>query len=266
MSFFNIYFFLILILLFPKQITMFLVNTRILRGQKAVIFYKTSKYISDTLSLINTLIHELGHTIMTILSLNKPQNIVLNSDSSGFAVSSYTKYKPIRLTLTALAGYTASSIFTIFYFILLSTISYKSILVGLIILIAFSLITLIRNVYGFIWGIVFGGLLYVVAIYGNNDWQTIIAFCIGYVFFISSFLSTITLMQVVRNNPAESSDALTLKKLTGIPELFWCIFFIVFAIFCDYLAICYFTKSEINSIVDIPNYFIIFIKNLWIFN
>lgn len=175
--------------------------------------------IGNWFSIINTVIHEAGHALMTLMLEGKVKKIELFNDASGATTTStQTKFGSF---LVAIAGYPFASAMSYFIFYLLTVEYNKGFLIGISLFFLLTLILWIRNLYGAIWVIAFcainGYLIYV-----NNDFYILIATLLYAVMItVDTLFSTATVLFLSFKQPQRAGDATLLQKITGIPAFIW---------------------------------------------
>lgn len=192
--------------------------------------------------VFNTFIHENGHAIIALLTRGKIQKIELFADTSGSTIT-LTNNK-ISQFLTSLAGYPASAGAAFLLYFLLNQQQELTILICISVLIAINLLLFVRNTYGIIWLISFGGLLYFLFYLDDPmAMRTAVTFFAGILFW-GSLLSPARLIAIAWQAPAHAGDATNLNKLTGIPSLLWSILFFTGSLWIAWFTIAQFPLTE----------------------
>jgi hypothetical protein len=184
---------------------------------------------------VNTLVHEAGHAIVTLLLSGEVIAVNLFADTSGTTV---TKAKgKLAQALIALAGYPFSALTGWFCLFLL----YKGLnLYILFILTSIALIIMIlslRNMYGLFWAGTFV-VLNLLLIYFNNK-PLIHAFSTFYsvIIFTDAIISSVVLFVLSIKQPKKAGDATNLQKVTKIPAAVWAIVLLAFTLFISWLSV-----------------------------
>lgn len=188
--------------------------------------------------VVNTMIHESGHALMTLFTSGSILKVELFSSTEGDTVTkSSSRFCQM---LIALAGYPFSSAAAYFFFYLIKT---ENQLIVLYLLVAFSLLNLIflvRNGYGIFWLITFSALL-VLAIYFKNEFIIYAgAIFLSLIVLTDSIISAFHLFIISIAKPQNAGDAKNLKTFTGIPVVFWSLMFMVLALWVGYKSIALF--------------------------
>lgn len=243
-----------LLLLYPEVILVGLVYCRLGNSYIYTITEIVLYFIKDLLTYLNTLIHELGHILFTLLTGNKPQYIEIFKNGGGLATSTVTSNRPFKRFLISIAGYTIASLSSIVLVVLVFNVDTHKLLLGLIICNLVVTILLIRNGYGFLLSIIYMGIYYLVFKFCTEDTQFTLLLVTSYALIFSSLRSTFTLFKIVlAKQSGEGNDAVSLQEHTGIPAILWAIFFCVFGIVCAYLSVRFFSL-QIESYNDVINY------------
>lgn len=173
------------------------------------------KYVS----VINTLLHEVGHALMASILGGKVRSISLFANTEGTAVTAHSSQ--IARNFTALAGYPFSSVcgFVMVWSIKHGYSSYILIAWCSLLIIAFFL--WIRNLYGFFWALSFGAITYYV-MFQNVMLKEPFAYFITAVVVVQSLASALIILYLSLTRPESSGDASNLAHSTRfIPPFIW---------------------------------------------
>lgn len=192
-------------------------------------------FIGQYFRVFNTLIHEDGHAIMALLSRGQTKRIELFADTSGATITQ-AKNK-ISHFLTSLAGYPASAGAALLLFYLLNSQDELTLLIAIGSLIVLNLLLFVRNSYGIIWLLTFGGLLYGLYYLNNLTAMRLAVTFFAGILFWGSLFSPIVLVGIAMKSPKQAGDATNLNKLTGIPSLFWSLVFTAAAVWIAWFTI-----------------------------
>lgn len=178
---------------------------------------------------INTLIHEVGHALFSILTSGSIERIELFGDTSGAA---YTRSKNIfGKLLVPLAGYPFASFAAFGAFWLLETGKQDWFILALGSVSLLSLILWVRNSYGIFWLITFSLILFAVWYFENASFSFYITYFFACMLAIESLYSSLVILYISAENPKGSGDASNLRKLTFVPAVVWGVLFAAQAIF-----------------------------------
>lgn len=186
--------------------------------------------IGKYFSIVNTLIHETGHSIIAIVTGGRVESVSLFSNTEGATLSSYQYW--IGGFLTGVAGYVFSSFMAFLFMILI----YKrksgyvlSILLGILLV---SLLFWIRNPFGLFWVItVIIGFSFVL-VKGSKTVLNYVALFITSLLLVESVTSAFEIMYLGFVSSGSAGDATNLAKLTLIiPTQVWGILFFIQSLF-----------------------------------
>ncbi|WP_035322499.1 M50 family metallopeptidase [Peribacillus kribbensis] len=186
-------------------------------------------WIGRYLSILNTLIHECGHALCSLLFDGKVRSISLFSNGEGHILTGSRSW--FGMVITSIAGYPFSSIFALFCFLLIHWNHSEWIfylIAGISIL---ALVLWVRNLYGIVWCLSFIVLLGVIDYYGNGAWITGSSLLLASLLLIQSAESAFAIFLLSFKTPGEAGDASNLAQFTRIPAQIWGLVFLGIAIF-----------------------------------
>lgn len=189
-------------------------------------------FIGKFFNIINTLIHEFGHAVTSLLLQGKVQSIEIFGDTSG-NTTTQSKGK-FSMFLIAISGYLFSSSFAWFAFYLIERDLHRHFIMGLSILFLIMLIFWVRNRFGFFWIILFCILNGLIIYYLDIKWIEVIALFYATIILIESVVSTVVLLYLSIFKSKTAGDAHNLQKITHIPAFFWALGFVTYALFVAY--------------------------------
>lgn len=178
---------------------------------------------------VDTLVHEFGHAIVTLLVSGKVLYIHLFADHSGVTYSSAAAHS-WRFILIALAGYTVSTVFAVLLFYGYARGKQQTGLMAILVVTAISLLFFVRNGYGVMWCI--GFLLLTAAIcfcpwpWLRQGYYLLVAF----IALVESVLGPVFLLILAVQNPGQAGDAANLGRLTAVPAFLWALLFTAVAL------------------------------------
>lgn len=183
----------------------------------------------------NTLIHEVGHQLASILTFGKAHKIELFANTEGLAFSSHRFW--IGRFITALAGYVFASFMACTFFVLIFKGRYDIIIYILLAILAVSLLFWVRNWYGFFWMITFiGGFVWLLWKADGPIVEYVILFLVS-IIFIESITSAFEIMYLSFKTPSQAGDASSLFQLTRlIPAQAWGLVFFSQSLYFGWLA------------------------------
>jgi hypothetical protein len=188
--------------------------------------------------VVNTLIHESGHTLFALLFNGEVLSVELFSDTSGTAV---TKSKgKFSQFIVALSGYPFASVVSYLMFWFVFNEKYLTVMYVLASFAVINLLMFVKNAYGIYWLITFTALLLFANFYGNETiYFSVSAFLSGILLF-ESLYSSLQLVGISYKNPKKAGDATNLAKITHIPAIIWSLLFVAQSAFFIYLTVLLF--------------------------
>lgn len=192
--------------------------------------------IGKYIAVINTLIHEVGHALVAMFTFGKVEKIELFANTSGTAWSSSRFW--IGRVLTSLAGYPFASATSYLFLYLIINQKYIYVLGILLIMLVFSFILWVRNLYGFFWIITFLVFMNGLIIYDNATLTYNILLFITTIIFMESISSAFDIFKLSFTQPTKAGDATSLwKSIIFAPSPIWGTFFFVQSLLFGYLGI-----------------------------
>lgn len=187
-------------------------------------------------AIANTLIHEVGHQLASLLTFGKPQHIKLFSNTEGVAFTRHRFW--IGKFITSLAGYVFSSFIACTFFILIFRNRYDIVIYILLAILGISLVFWVRNWYGFFWILTFsGGFAFLLWNADGPIIEYVVLFLVS-IIFIESISSAYDIMYLSFKNPAAAGDAQSLSQLTYlIPTQVWGVLFFAQSLFFGWVAL-----------------------------
>lgn len=171
-----------------------------------------------------TLIHELGHALMTILTKGQLHHIHLNANESGHAMAGVRGR--FQTFLVAIVGYPTPLVITIILLYFIEEGKFTEILLGLIITAAISLLLWVRNAFGVVWVVLFLFTSIMIYIQGSDLFIAVYVKVFTGILYVTSFTNTLNIFRVSLNRPMESGDAKLLQQVTGLPVIVWGVLFL----------------------------------------
>lgn len=204
----------------------------------AAIIFSFIPIIGRFVNVVNTMIHETGHAIVSLLFSGEVDAITLNADTSGSAKTK-SKYW-IGKVLTSLVGYPAScfAAWLFFYFIDKGKTDY--VLYFLICVALINIVLWVRNTFGIIWILVFLLACFCLLYYPHPivKMGTVVFF--SSIILLQSFTSTIVLFIISIKQSNKAGDAKNLQEFMFLPAAIWALFFIAVALFTSYQCVLLF--------------------------
>ena len=186
-------------------------------------------------NIINTLIHELGHALVSLLLKGKVKEIKVFQNTSGETKTESDSQ--LKSFLVSIAGYPFASATAFLCFFLLSVGYEKWIIVGLTVTFLVMLVK-IRNKYGIAWVLIFTLINFILLYLWRNDTANeVMAWFYSLVILLESVVSTWALVRLSFETPQKAGDATNLHKFTHLPAFIWAVLFALFAIAMAYLSL-----------------------------
>ncbi|MGF7049655.1 hypothetical protein J2T13_004176 [Paenibacillus sp. DS2015] len=214
---------------------------------KAAIFLVSSAFLtrlipfSSWFRILDTMIHELGHAVMTLIMSGQVLSIELNPDHSGVTYSILTSgWSPI---IVSLAGYTSASLFAILMFYGYAKQKQATGLLTITALALLSIIFFVHSGYGLWWLIVFiivNLIFYYLGPKVRNFYYLLLAFlCLE-----ESVVGPLTLGLRALSHPKQAGDATNLANMTVLPAFLWGLLFFLFSLGCAKVALQLFWRKR----------------------
>jgi len=186
-------------------------------------------------AVANTLIHEVGHQVSSIVTFGKAHNIQLFANTEGVAYSSHRFW--IGQFITSLAGYIFASFMACTFMVLTYKGKHNIISILLLIILGLSLIFWVRNLYGFFWITTFSiGFVWLLLKAKGPIKENVILFLVS-IIFIESITSAFEIMYMSFQTPLNAGDAANLAEITYfIPTQFWGLLFFAQSLLFGWIA------------------------------
>ncbi|CAH1215836.1 hypothetical protein PAECIP111892_04190 [Paenibacillus auburnensis] len=190
---------------------------------------------------LDTMFHEFGHALMTLLLSGDVLRIELYADHSGVTYSAVEA--GLRPVLVSLSGYPFASLIALLLFYLYSRGRVRW---GLLLSAAVALIMLVlyvRGTFGILWlsGLIALNLAMVFL------WPKASKYYYLFLAFLTleeSVMGTLYLLSASLLTPSRAGDAANLAGLTPLPAIFWALIFFLFSFLCAKWSLGYFFKKE----------------------
>ncbi|RWZ54766.1 M50 family peptidase [Halobacillus fulvus] len=211
-------------------------KTQIIIGLVLALFLTQMPIVGKYFAILNTMIHESGHSIVALLTGGEVQRISLFPNTSGVTMTGHSSL--FSHLLTSMAGYVFSSFFGFFFFYLLIKGKYQWIVYILLAFLAINLAFWVRNVYGLFWIVSFGaGFIWLLRSGHETLIQYVLVFLASLVL-VEAVTSAFEIMWLSFVSPMQAGDAANLARATTfIPAPIWGIAFFGQAVYFAYLAL-----------------------------
>lgn len=214
---------------------------------KTVLFLVGSAFLTRLIPFsslfrnLDTMIHEFGHALMTLLLSGSVLRIELYADHSGVTYSAIQDGG--KAILVSLSGYLIASLFALLLFYLYSKGRYDW---GLILATSVALIMLVlyvRGSFGVMWlsgFIILNVLMLVLWKRASKYYYLMLAFLT----LEESVMGCFFLVYAAALSPSRAGDASNLARMTAVPAIFWAILFLAFSLLCAKQALGLFFKRD----------------------
>ncbi|MFK7697752.1 M50 family metallopeptidase [Paenibacillus sp. HJGM_3] len=187
---------------------------------------------------LDTMVHEFGHALATLLVSGRVQSISLFANHSGVTYSLITA--GWRVVPVSLAGYVTASLFSVYLFYTYSRGRLGQGLLVCSIIAAICLLLFVRNSFGMAWIAGFMVVNAVMMLLPIRWLQKGYYLLVAFVSLEESVVGPIGLTVMALNNPAQAGDATGLQAATGVPAAAWGLAFSIVALLCARSAIGHF--------------------------
>ena len=203
-------------------------------------------YAGKYFAVANTLIHEVGHQLASLVTFGKAHHIELFSNTEGVAFTSHRFW--IGSFITSIAGYVFSSFMAFTFFFLIFKKRYNIVIYMLLTILGISLVFWVRNWYGLFWIITFStGFVWLLWKTRGPVVEYAVLFLVS-IIFIESITSAFEIMYLSFIAPSQAGDASSLSRLTYIiPSQVWGVLFFTQSLFFGWFAMRNFLPFRKNG-------------------
>lgn len=214
---------------------------------KTILFLAGSAFLTRLIPFsslfrnLDTMIHEFGHALVTLLLSGSVLRIELYADHSGVTYSAIEAGG--KAILVSLSGYLIASLFALLLFYLYKKGRQKW---GLILATGVALVMLllyVRSSFGIIWLSGFSALNILMLVL----WKKVSKYYYLLLAFLTleeSVMGSLFLVYAAAISPSRAGDASNLARLTPIPAIIWALIFFTFSLLCAKWALGLFFKKE----------------------
>ncbi|KIL38858.1 membrane protein [Gordoniibacillus kamchatkensis] len=190
---------------------------------------------------VDTLVHEFGHAVVTLLLSGKVMYIELYVDHSGVTYSSVTK--PWTTIPIALAGYMTASLFAWLLFRLYAAGKQRTGLQIVTLISVAALALFVRNPFGITWLLGFIALTVLILAFAPRWLTSGYYLLIAFLSLEESVFGPLSLTFTAYLSPRQAGDATNLALHTPLPAVAWAAVFSVFALWCATKALQSFFRA-----------------------
>lgn len=196
---------------------------------------------SSWFRIMDTMIHELGHAVTTLLLSGRVLSIALNPDHSGTTLS-VLEYG-WRTTLVSLSGYMSASLFAVLMFYGYAKRKQGEGLLAISGIAVLMILLFVRNGYGLLWLTIFVVITLVFYFLGTrirNAYYLLLAF----LSLEESVMGPFSLLIYAISQPSGAGDAANLARSTMMPAFLWSLLFLAFSLWCAKFALSLFWRKR----------------------
>jgi len=187
---------------------------------------------------LDTMVHEFGHAVVTLILSGKVMSIELYADHSGVTHSLIANAWWARIPVS-LAGYITASLFAWLLFSLYAKGKQKLGLQVITALALLSLVLFVRNGFGVMWLLGFIAITVAMLLLASK-WKWLGDFyylLLAFLCLEESVFGAGSLVLYAVQDSRQAGDASNLAQATGIPAIVWALVFTVFALWCAKQAV-----------------------------
>ncbi|MEK8132579.1 M50 family metallopeptidase [Paenibacillus filicis] len=219
---------------------------------KTVLFLGISAFLthlvpfSDYFRSLDTMIHEFGHALVTLLLSGKVMYIELYANHSGVTysqVSSRWSLIPISL-----AGYMIASLFALLLFQLRAAGKERLGLQLMTVVAGLSLILFVRNQTGIIWLLGFLALTIMMLALAPRWLRDVYYLLLAFLTLEESVFGPFSLLLYAWQDATKAGDASNLASVTPVPAIGWALLFTLFSLWCAAQALKAFMRGRKSSV------------------
>ncbi|QST02067.1 M50 family metallopeptidase (plasmid) [Pontibacillus sp. ALD_SL1] len=199
-------------------------------------------FLKQYVKLLNTFVHELGHSFMALLLKGKVKRIHLHANTGGDVITySRGRFSDILITLS---GYPFEAI--VGSGIMFAVLNGQSIYVfwALSTLLVLSLVLWIRNLYGMLWVISVLACISILIYFGLTNYVSGLMLAAAVIIVSEAWISSFGIMKMAFKTPKNAGDATSLKELTWISARFWGLGFFIFNTYVFYETIMFYLTHK----------------------
>ncbi|WP_112180949.1 MULTISPECIES: M50 family metallopeptidase [Paraliobacillus] len=194
------------------------------------LFLTQMPLVGTYFSIVNTLLHETGHALMSIITGGNVQSISLFSNTEGVTLASHRYW--FGGFLTSAAGYVFASFMAFLFMTLIYKRKSNYVLVIILGILLISLLFWIRNAYGLFWIITIIIVFSWVLVKGSKSIIDYSALFITSLLLVESVTSSFEIMYISLVSPSRAGDATNLANMTVlIPTMVWGVIFFLQSLF-----------------------------------
>jgi len=203
-------------------------------------------FIGKFFRVINTLIHETGHSIMALITDGEVLKVELFSDTSGTTITkSKSKFGQFMI---AFAAYPFASVSAFLFVFLLSKNLFNELLLFLSVIALLNLIFYVRNRHGIIWILSFLCIIFINFRFGNIFSSFVFATIITAITLLESFWSVLVLVYLSFIKSKAAGDATNLAHISHVPACIWSLIFLLISSFLFFKSVIIYWHYDFTAL------------------
>lgn len=214
---------------------------------KTILFLAGSAFLTRLIPFsslfrnLDTMIHEFGHALVTLLLSGSVLRIELYADHSGVTYSAIEA--GVGAIWVSLSGYLFASLFALLLFYLYRKGRHKWGLILVTVVAAVMLALYVRGSFGVFWlsGFITLNILMLAFWKKASKYYYLL---LAFLTLEESVLGTLFLVYASVTSPTRAGDASHLAQVTPIPAIVWALLFFLFSLLCAKWALSLFFKRE----------------------
>ncbi|UOQ44715.1 M50 family metallopeptidase [Halobacillus salinarum] len=185
---------------------------QIIIGLIAALLLTQMPIVGKYFAVVNTMIHESGHSLIALITGGEVRQISLFPNTSGVTMTGHSSW--ISQFFTSIAGYVTSSLFAFLFFYLIMKGQYKWMIYILLGFLFINLIFWVRNFYGIFWIVTFGSAFIYLLRSGKEGLIQFVLVFIACLVLVESVTSAFEIMWISFIAPQQAGDAANLARAT----------------------------------------------------
>lgn len=183
----------------------------------------------------NTMIHETGHAIMSLLFSGEVVSIDILHTGEGVATTKSKSW--VAKFLVSISGYPFSSMVAFLFAFFIYRDHSEYVLYSIISIAVINIIFWVRNPYGLAWLVSLLLLMFILYYFKLELIKYYAALSIAAFVFIDALFSAWYILYISLKEPKKAGDAKNLQSFALLPAFFWGLFFFAQACYFSLLAL-----------------------------
>ncbi|PGK52499.1 hypothetical protein CN918_32460 [Priestia megaterium] len=205
-------------------------------------------YVDSVVKGFNTLFHEGGHAITSLVTNGKVDNIKLFANTEGVTTTASSSW--FSSLLTSISGYVFAAATAFLFAYLWHKHMHQSILYSTLIFATLNLVLWVRNLYGLVWLVAICAFLYFVVVKFKKEVNILsnVSLVLVLVLITQSVVSSFDILYLSYFTPNEAGDASNLASSTLLPSLVWGLGFFLQSLIWAFFSLRFIWKTKEKSI------------------